>query len=66
MTRSILLRVLALLGLMAAGLLIAVLAESSLVVGIGFFVAAVGAILLTAVFFYEVGLSEDRDRASGR
>jgi hypothetical protein len=66
MARSIVLRALPLVGLVVGGTIIAVLAGSSVVVGVGFFVAAVGAVLLTALFFYEVGASEDRDRAAGR
>lgn len=64
MTRSVVLRVLALVAVLAIGAVILALADSTVVFAIGFMLTAIAAVLLTALFFYEVGMSEERDRAS--
>jgi len=60
-------RALALVGVLVIGAVVLALAgDHRVVFAIGFMTAAVAAVLLVALFFYAVGDSEDRDRASGR
>ena len=66
MTRSFVLRALPLVGLLCAGAIVLALAGGhTAVLAVGFATIAVAGVLLAALFFYEVGRSEDRARAGG-
>jgi membrane protein implicated in regulation of membrane protease activity len=67
MIRSFVLRALPLVALLCAGAVVLALAGGHAgVLAIGFATIAVAGVLLVALFFYEVGRSEDRARQSGR
>jgi uncharacterized membrane protein YuzA (DUF378 family) len=60
-------RVAALLALLVAGIVVSILAgDSTALTAVGFVLIGLASILLVALAFYEVGRSEDRDRARGR
>jgi hypothetical protein len=61
--RQILLRALPGLGLMLAGLIVLLLASDSTAGGVaGLIAIGLGGVFLVSLLFYEIGLSEDRDR----
>jgi membrane protein implicated in regulation of membrane protease activity len=65
MIRSFVLRALPLVALLCAGAVILALAGGhTTVFAIGFVTIGIACVLLAALFFYEVGRSEDRDRAA--
>ena len=65
--RPYLVRALALVVLFGAGVaVLAVAGDSDLLIGLGLGVMLLAAVLLTTLFFYAVGRSEDRDRAAER
>jgi hypothetical protein len=66
MGRPLLIRIAALFALLVAGAVIAGLSDGIVGKAIGFAVGGLAAVLLVALAFYEVGLSEDRDRERGR
>ncbi len=60
-------RVAALLALLVAGIVVSILpGDSTALTAVGFVLIGLASILLVALAFYEVGRSEDRDRARGR
>jgi hypothetical protein len=67
MIRSFVLRALPLVALLCIGaVILAVAGGHTLVLAIGFGTIGAAGVLLVALFFYEVGRSEDRDRAARR
>lgn len=67
MSRLIVTRSLLPLALLLAGAIVLIVGGGSTVgFAVGFAVIGIAAVLLTALFFYEVGRSEDRDRARER
>ena len=67
MSRLIVIRSLPVSALLLAGAIVLIFAGSSVVgFAIGFALVGLAAILIVALFFYEVGRSEDRDRARER
>jgi uncharacterized membrane protein YuzA (DUF378 family) len=65
MIRSFVLRALPLVALLCAGAVILALAgDHTTAFAIGFVMIGIAGVLLAALFFYEVGRSEDRDRAA--
>ena len=65
MIRSFVLRALPLMALLCAGaVIVAVAGDHTTVFAIGFATIWIAGVLLAALFFYEVGCSEERDRAA--
>ena len=63
--RSFVLHALPLVALLCVGAVILALAGGNTTVfAVGFVMIGIAGVLLTALFFYEVGRSEDRDRAA--
>ncbi|MDX6639254.1 MAG: hypothetical protein QOF12_265 [Solirubrobacteraceae bacterium] len=67
MPRAYLVGALVLVVLFGAGVaVLAVAGDSDLLIGLGLGAMLLAAVLLTTLFFYAVGRSEDRDRAAQR
>jgi ABC-type transport system involved in cytochrome bd biosynthesis fused ATPase/permease subunit len=67
MSRLIVIRSLPVVALLLAGAIVLILAGSGTVgFAIGLALVGLAAVLIVSVFFYEVGRSEDRDRARER
>ena len=65
MIRSFVLHALPLVALLCVGaVILAVAGDHTTVFAIGFVTIGIAGVLLAALFFYEVGRSEDRDRAA--
>lgn len=66
MIRSFVLRALPLVALLCIGaVILAVAGAHTTGFAVGFVTIGIAVVLLAALLFYEVGRSEDRDRASG-
>jgi hypothetical protein len=61
--RGVLVRAAGPLALVVAGVAVAAAVDSSLGTGISAFLIGVGCVLALAIVFWEIGRSEDRDRA---
>ena len=61
--RDVLIRAAGPLALVAAGVAVAAVVDSSLGTGISAFLIGVGCVFALAIVFWEIGRSEDRDRA---